>query len=265
MTPTAHLYWDINPELFSLGPLTVRWYGLFFVITFFFGFLIVQWIFQKENRPEHDLNALVNTMVAGTVVGARLGHCLFYDPSYYLGHPLEILKVWRGGLSSHGGAIGIFVALYLYTRSRPDQPYLWILDRIAIPTALGGFFIRLGNFFNSEIIGTPTDLPWAFIFARVDVLPRHPTQLYESIAYGLIFILLLAVYRKRYARTPQGLVLGLFLVTVFTFRFFIEYVKVRQAAYGYELPLSVGQWLSIPMVAIGAVLLIRTLNRKQVR
>lgn len=260
MNVTAHIYWDVTPELFSFGPLTVRWYGLLFVLAFSIGFFIIRWIFRSENRPEHNLNALVNFMVAGTIIGARLGHCLFYDPAYYLGHPLEIIRVWKGGLSSHGGAVGIFVALYLYTRTRPDQPYLWILDRIAIVTALGGFFIRLGNLFNSEIIGIPTDLPWAFVFARVDPLPRHPTQFYESIAYGLIFILLLAVYQKRYAQTPQGLVLGLFMVSVFTFRFFIEFVKIRQAAYGHGLALSVGQWLSIPMVILGAILLIRTLK-----
>jgi prolipoprotein diacylglyceryl transferase len=191
------------------------------------------------------------------VIGARLGHCLFYEPAYYLRRPLEILMIWRGGLASHGGAVGIFLALYGYSRRRPDQPYLWLLDRMAIPTALGGSFIRLGNLFNSEILGISTDVPWAFVFARIDDLPRHPAQLYESLAYLLIFGVLFAVYRKRGSHTPRGLLLGLFLVLVFGARFVIECVKVRQAAFGEALPLSMGQLLSIPAILVGVVLLVR--------
>ena len=143
-------------------------------------------------------------MMVGTIAGARLGHCLFYDPAYYLTNPLKILMVWEGGLASHGGAIGILTALFLYSRKRPDQPYLWLLDRMAIVIALAGLFIRVGNFFNSEILGIPADVPWAIIFDRIDSLPRHPAQLYEAIAYGSIFVGLYRLYGKLSARTASG-------------------------------------------------------------
>lgn len=258
-----YVYWDVSPELFEIGPLTVRWYGLFFALGFFCGYLIIRWVFHREDKPERDLDALLLYMMAGTVIGARLGHVLFYEPFRYLMNPGDILKVWEGGLASHGGAIGIFIALYLYARRRPEQPYLWLLDRIAVPTALAGSFIRLGNLFNSEIVGEPTTVPWAIIFARIDALPRHPAQLYESVSYALIFVLLFAVYKRLGGRTPRGLLLGLFLVTVFTARFFIEFVKMRQAAYGEDLLLSVGQLLSIPAILAGITLLVRIVTKER--
>lgn len=199
-------------------------------------------------------------MMVGTIAGARLGHCLFYDPAYYLTHPLKILMVWEGGLASHGGAIGILAALLLYSRKRPEQPYLWLLDRMVIAIALAGLFIRLGNFFNSEILGIPTDVPWAIIFDRIDSSPRHPAQLYEAVAYGSIFVGLYRLHHKLGAKTPTGLLFGLFLTSVFGFRFFIEFVKERQAAYGLDLPLSVGQLLSIPLFIAGIILLTRALK-----
>ncbi|MDA0747283.1 MAG: prolipoprotein diacylglyceryl transferase [bacterium] len=263
MTSLAYIHWNVGPELFHIGPLALRWYSLCFLATFLIGFYITRRIFRNEHKSEEDLNSLVNYMVAGTLAGARLGHCLFYDPVFYLSNPLEIFKVWHGGLASHGGAIGIFTALYLYTRNRPQQPYLWILDRVVIPTALGGFFIRIGNLFNSEILGIPADVPWAFIFERLDNIPRHPAQLYESFAYGIIFLGLFRIYNQLRERTPHGLLLSLFLISVFTFRFFIEFVKERQAAYEDLLFLSVGQLLSIPLILLGIVLLVRAQRQKQ--
>lgn len=255
------IHWDVSPEILRLGPFVLRWYGVCFALAFLVGYGIMQRVFRNEQKPDRDLDTLLLYLLAGTVIGARLGHCLFYEPAYYLRHPLEILMFWRGGLASHGGAIGIFLALYLYSRRRPDQPYLWLLDRVAVPTALGGSFIRLGNLFNSEILGTPADVPWAFVFTRIDDLPRHPAQLYESVAYLLIFGVLLAVYRKRGSQTPQGLLLGLLLVLVFGARFVIEFVKVRQAAFGEALPLSVGQLLSIPVILLGVFLLVHVRSR----
>ncbi len=255
MLSLAYIYWNAQPDLLHVGPLTVRWYGVLFALLFWIGFLIVRWQFLTEGKDETTLNSLLTHLVVGTIVGARLGHCLFYEPGYYLHHPLDILKIWEGGLASHGGAIGVLIALYCYCRQHPDQPYLWLLDRIAVPTALAGCMIRLGNLFNSEILGLPTSVPWAFVFAREDLVPRHPAQLYESIAYAIIFVILLAVYRRFRRETPRGLLLGLFLVTVFTARFFIEFVKQRQTAYGANLPLSVGQLLSLPFILCGAALL----------
>lgn len=259
MMPAAFT-WDTGPVIFHLGPLPIRYYSLLFAATFLCGFFIVRWIYREEGKPDEDVDRLLTFTIIGTVVGARLGHCLFYDPGYYLSNPLEILKVWKGGLASHGGAIGIFAAIYLYTRQRPDQPYLWILDRVAVVTALGGLFIRLGNFFNSEILGRPADVPWAVTFLRYDAVPRHPAQLYESLTYGILFVALLGIYRRLRAATPHGLLLGLFLSAGFTARFFIEFVKMRQAAYGQDNPLSVGQWLSLPVILLGVWLVARALR-----
>lgn len=254
------LIWAPDPILFKVGPLAVRWYGLLFALAFLVGSYVVRRMFAREGKPEGDLDRLLLYVMIGTVVGARLGEVLFYNPAFYLSNPLEIVKIWEGGLASHGGAIGLFAALWLYARRRPDQPYLWVLDRVAVPTALAGMLIRTGNFFNSEILGVPADAPWAVVFARVDAVPRHPAQLYEAVAYGLIFLVLLAAYRRRGAATPHGFLTGLFLVLVFSARFAIETVKVPQAAFGAALPLSVGQILSVPAIALGAWLLVRAIR-----
>lgn len=263
MFEIAQVHWSADPEIFRIGPVVLRWYSMCFLVTFVLGYFIMRRMFRLEEKPAKDLDSLVNHMVLGTLIGARLGHCLFYDPVFYLTNPIEIFKIWRGGLASHGAAIGIFAALYLYARNRPDQSYLWILDRIVVTVALGGFFIRIGNFFNSEIYGTATTLPWAVVFSHVDAVPRHPAQLYESLAYGLIFLLLYAMYSRQRGRTAQGLLLGMFLVSVFSFRVVVEFVKVRQAAYGHGSLLSVGQWLSFPLIILGIVLLVYALRNSR--
>lgn len=259
----AYIYWNVDPGLFHLGPFAVRWYGVMFAVLFYLGYLIVGWQFRVEHKNPQDLGDLLFYMVIGTLVGARLGHCLFYDPVYYFRHPLEILEIWKGGLASHGGALGILAALYLYSRRRPDQPYLWLLDRMAVPAALAGALIRVGNLFNSEILGRPAHVPWAFVFARVDPVPRHPAQLYESAAYLLVFVGLLAVYRRRRAQTPRGLLIGLFLVSVFGFRFIIEFWKQHQAAYEQHFLLDVGQLLSLPFIVLGAILIWRAMRTER--
>lgn len=262
MDPTTYIYWDVSPEIFRIGGFALRWYSLLFALSFLVGLQIITWIFKKEGKSLKDVDKVFIYTLIGTIVGARLGHCLFYDPVYYLSHPIEILKIWQGGLASHGGAIGILAAIYFLTRHRKDLSYLWVVDRIVVPIALAGSLIRLGNLFNSEIIGIPTDVPWAFIFARVDQLPRHPVQLYESIIYALVFAILLRVYLQKAPNLPHGYLLGLFLVTMFGSRFFVEFVKVRQEAYGDLLPLTTGQWLSIPAVIAGVWLMMRA--RKKV-
>ena len=248
-------HWNINPILFRVGPLTVRWYGVFFAASFLTGYKIMQWIYKREGRPENELESLFAVMFIGVVTGARLGHCLFYDPVFYLSNPIEILKIWEGGLASHGAALGILASLFLFTR-RSDRPsYLWLLDRIVLPVALAGFFIRLGNFFNSEIVGIPSTRSWAVVFESVDAVARHAVQLYEAFAYGIIFVLLIPVYRRRGNGSGQGMLLGMFLILVFSARFLLEFLKTRQAAYEAGLALSVGQWLSLPFVVLGLILL----------
>ncbi len=262
----SSIIWDTSPELINLGPITIRWYGLLFALGFFLGYLILQVIYRRENKPEDDLGALLLYILLGAIIGARLGHCLFYEPGYYLARPGEIALVWRGGLASHGAAIGILIALGLYTRTRPQQPYLWLLDRMAISIALAGTLIRIGNFFNSEIIGTPSGLPWAIVFTRARLTPlqpRHPAMLYEAAAYLAIFVLLLLLYRKQDGQVPPGELIGLFLISVFTARFLIEYVKLPQASYRLPLPLSVGQLLSIPAVIAGIILYAGSRKRKR--
>jgi len=257
MNPLAVIHWAANPEIIHLGPFRIRWYGLLFALGFLLGYRIVLGMYRREGKPTGDLDRMLIYMIVGTIVGARLGHCFFYEPAYYLSHPAEIVKFWKGGLASHGGAIGIFTAFFLYSRRHPDPPLLWILDRLAGPTALGGCFIRIGNLFNSEILGVPASVPWAFVFERVDEVPRHPVQLYESLSYLTIFVILMAIYRRYGAKVRPGLLLGLFFVLVFSARFLLEFAKSRQAAFDQDLPLSMGQMLSLPLVAVGIVLLVR--------
>jgi prolipoprotein diacylglyceryl transferase len=257
MDPSAYVHWSVDPELIRMGPLAIRYYGLGFVFAFGFGLRLMRTAYRSAGRVDEKLSLLLWHVMAGALIGARLGHCLLYDPAYYLTHPFVILWVWRGGLASHGGAIGIFASLYLYSRRQSSVPYLWLLDQIVVPTALAGALIRLGNLFNSGIYGQPTLVPWAFVFTRIDPLPRHPTQLYESLAYGLIFVLLLWLHRTERVHAGRGLLLGLFLVLVFTFRFLVEFLKVPQESYAHHLPLNAGQLLSLPMVGLGLWLLVR--------
>ena len=254
----AQITWDVSPEIVRIGPLPIRWYSMGWLLAFGVGFYLVRWIYQREGKPEKDLESVLLYMILGAIIGARLGHCLFYRPDYYLANPLEIVAFWKGfrGLASHGGTLGIMVSLYIFSRRHVDQPYLWLLDTVAWPTALGGFFIRMGNFMNSEILGLPTDVPWAMTFTRVDAIPRHPAQLYEALSYLFTFFLLLLLYRRKGPKLPPGTLIGAFFVMVFGARFFIEFVKERHAAFEVGLPLSMGQILSIPIVALGLALII---------
>ena len=260
------IHWNVDPTIFRLGPLAPRWYGLLFASGFLVGFYLMRNVFQRENRPETDLDFLLLYLLGGTVIGSRLGHVLFYAPSYYLMNPSEIIAIWKGGLASHGGLLGVPLAIWLYSRRRDDQPFVWLLDRLAAPVALTGSFIRLGNLFNSEILGVPTDLPWGVVFERaaqlrpgVEAVPLHPVQVYESISYLLIFVGLWALYRRWGEDTPRGLLIGLFFVLVFGVRIVLEVFKREQAHFALDLPLgmSMGQLLSVPAVALGLWLIWR--------
>lgn len=251
------MHWNADPILFSLGSLSIRWYGLFFASAFLAGIYIMKSIYRKEGLKEEKIDDLLIYLMLGTVIGARLGHVLFYDPSYYFSNPLAILKIWQGGLASHGGSIGILLAVYLYCKKHEPHGSIWLLDRLSIPLILAAGLIRLGNFFNSEIVGITSTAPWAIVFERVDSLARHPVQLYESLSYFVIFATLVFVYKKFRATLATGSMFGIFLISSFSVRFFLESFKIRQAAYGHESLLSVGQWLSIPFIIAGIVLLLR--------
>jgi phosphatidylglycerol:prolipoprotein diacylglycerol transferase len=255
--------WDVNPEIFRIGSFAVRWYGLLFASSFLFGYIIMDKIFKNENLGQQVLDRLTIYMAVGVIAGARLGHCLFYEPGYYLSHPLEILAVWHGGLASHGAAIGILIALWLFIRKEKKE-YTWIIDRIAIVVALSGFFIRMGNLMNSEIYGIETTVPWGFVFLRNgETAPKHPTQIYEGLAYLFIFILLFSIYWKKKGEYIQGLLISLTLILIFTARFFIEFLKEDQVAFEAGMKLNMGQLLSIPFVAAGFIWLYISLKQKK--
>ncbi len=255
--------WDVNPEIFRIGSFAVRWYGLLFALGFVFGYYILQRMFKNEGMGDAVLDRLTVYVAIGTILGARLGHCFFYEPQYYLSHPFEIIKVWHGGLASHGAAIGILLALWLFVR-KEKKPYMWVIDRVVIVVALAGALIRLGNLMNSEIYGVETALPWGFVFLRNgENAPKHPTQIYEALAYLATFLLLFRIYWKNKGRQRPGLLFGLFLICVFFFRFLVEYLKEDQVAFEAGMKLNMGQWLSIPFVLAGIGLLVWAYTRKQ--
>lgn len=258
-----YFVWNVSPEIFHIGPVSIRWYGLLFALGFIVGYELMTRIFKLENRRVKDIEALTVIMVLSTVIGARLGHCFFYEPEYYLANPLEILKPWQGGLASHGAAIGIIIGLWIFIRRRKNEyTFLWIMDRIVITVALAGTFIRIGNFFNSEILGSEADVPWAIIFERVDMVPRHPGQLYEAISYLIIFFFLGFTYLKKKAAIEPGKLFGIFLTLVFGARFIIEFFKERQTDFEIGLPMHMGQMLSIPFVLLGIYFWIRSYKFK---
>lgn len=256
-----HLIWNINPIIFEIGPLQLRWYGLLFVGSFFIGLTISKWIFNREERNPELLDTLLLYALAGTVIGARLMHCFAYEPGYYLTHPLEIIMVWKGGLASHGGMLGVILAFWLFSK-RYQESFFWLISRMTIPGLLVAASVRFGNFFNSEILGKVTDLPWAIIFERVDMLPRHPVQLYEAFSYLTLFTLFILLYKKLDPTLITRLFPGLFLATMFSVRFLLEYTKTKQAAYTLQIPLTTGQLLSLPFIFIGMVWIVWSLSKR---
>ncbi len=264
-----YITWDVSPEILALGPIHLRWYGLLFASGFLVGLLIVRRMFLADNAPEAWLDKCFMYMVIGAVVGARLGHVFFYDWAYYSHNLAEIPKIWRGGLASHGGAIGIILALILFSRFTTKRSVLWILDKVVVPTALAGAFIRLGNLMNSEIVGKVSDAPWAFRFVRayppeLAQDPRHPVQIYEALCYLVIFAVLYRVYWHSEARKKPGMIFGLFLALLFTARFFMEYFKSSQGGFETALggALSTGQWLSLPFILVGLFYIFRPIERR---
>lgn len=253
------IHWNPNPDILTLGPLRVRWYSLMFLAGFIAGYQIIKWMCRRENKDFGKLEPLLYYVVAGTTIGARLGHCLFYEPEYYLRHPIEILKIWQGGLASHGGTIGVILAIWLYSRRHPEYAFSWILDRMTLPAALTASFIRIGNLMNSEIVGRPADVPWAFVFEKVDALPRHPTQIYESATYFLLFVVLFEIYRRSKS-LPTGLLFGLMSVWIYLSRIGWEFFKEAQVSFEKSMVLNMGQLLSIPFVVLGAYLIVRALH-----
>ena len=256
------VFWDVDPEIINLFGISLRYYGILFVSGLILSVSVLNWIFKKENISLDKLDNLIIYGMIGIFLGARLGHCLFYEPAYFLSHPLEILLPIQPnseggyhfsgfqGLASHGGAIGLILALIIYS-IKTKEPIIKIFDLIAIVTPLSGCFIRLANLMNSEIIGTPSNVPWAFVFANEDMVPRHPAQLYEAIVYLLIFGVLIYLYKMKRTVLQNGFFFGLSIFFIFMARFFIEFIKERQVAFEENMKLDMGQLLSIPFILLG--------------
>lgn len=262
--------WDVNPTLIE-WPLPVRWYGLMFAIGFWIGFNIVAKMFKREGAPERWLGILLIWVAVGTIVGARLGHVFFYEWDYYSQHPLKILATWEGGLASHGGTIGIIICVILFSIFTTKRSPLWTFDRLVVAIALVGAMIRFGNLMNSEIFGHATNLPWGFMFVRSaewrHLYPGqavHPTQIYESLCYLVLFVLLMWMYWKKNAGERPGLILGVFFLGIFVPRFFIEFIKNPQVAFEQDMVLNMGQLLSIPFIILGIILVAWSLSRPRV-
>jgi phosphatidylglycerol:prolipoprotein diacylglycerol transferase len=253
-------HWTISPTLFTLGPLELRWYGILFMSGFFLGFLFMQKVCRLEKIPLTKLDSLLVHLLVGTAVGARVAHCFFYEWEYYSNHLLEIPQLWRGGLASHGGGLGVLIAIYLFAKKNPEFKLYWLFDRLAVPIALTGAFIRIGNLMNSEIIGKSSDLPWSLVFERVDKVPRHPAQIYESLAYLFVWLVGLYGYRRFKFSPPEGLLFGWTLGGIFTARILIEFLKENQEAFEASMILNMGQLLSLPYVVIGYYLVFRALK-----
>lgn len=270
MMTLATIMWDVNPEvfpsLFENLPIHPRWYGLLFAFAFLAGFKIEEAIFKSEKNPASWVDSLFITVMIGTILGARLGHVFFYGWDYYSQHPELILKIWEGGLASHGAVIGVIISLWIWTKRVPKKPLLWTLDRTVIAMTFGGSLVRLGNFFNSEIVGKPTDLPWGVDFVRLgDGIARHPAQLYEAIAYMITFVVLYQGFWKGKKGEQQGYLFGMFMVLVFGFRFVVEFWKENQEAFEAGMALNMGQILSIPAVFIGGYFIWKSQQQTQVQ
>ncbi len=261
--------WHVDPEIISIGPFSLRWYSLLFISGFILGWFIFKWFFKREGISQALLDPLLYTLLIGTIVGARLGHCLFYDPSYYLGSWqgfIEIFKPWKGGLASHGGTIALVLAMIWFAKhygKKNDFDFLWLLDHLCIAVCFAATFIRLGNLFNSEIYGCATELPWGFVFERRgETVAKHPTQLYEALSYALLGVVLLLLYKNRVKWLYRGSYIGIFFIVLFGMRFIIEFIKEDQVAFESDMVLNMGQWLSIPFILMGAVFLVYSLIKK---
>lgn len=264
---STFITWNPDPILFSIGPLSVRWYSLMFAIGFWIGYNIVARMFKHEGAPESWLGTLLLWTVAGTIIGARLGHVFFYEWDWYSQHPEKIWHVWEGGLASHGGTIGVILGVLCFSWFTTKRSPLWTFDRLVIPIALVGAMIRFGNLMNSEIYGGPTTLPWGFIFVKGHEYPGiacHPTQIYESLCYLALFGLLMWMYWRKNCEDRPGLIFGTFLTLLFIPRFLIEFIKNDQVAREATMTLNLGQQLSIPFILIGLFFIIRAFNRPKV-
>ena len=261
--------WNVDPIICRIGPLALRYYSILFVLGFPIGYWLFIKFYKREGVNTDLLEPLLYALLIGTIVGARLGHCLFYQPDYYLtkAHWLEIFQPWKGGLASHGGAIGVLLAVWWYSArygKKNNFDMMWVLDRLVIAVCFAGCLIRLGNLFNSEIYGNETSLPWGFIFQRRgEVVPKHPTQIYEALSYLILGLILLWVYWRKSSKVHRGWLFGAFFIGCFGMRFLIEFIKMPQVEFEVGMKLNMGQLLSIPFIIAGIISVIWSYKAKK--
>ena len=263
------IHWNVSPEIIGFGPFELRWYSILFISGFILGWYIFKWFFTREGISVKLLDPLLYTLLIGTIVGARLGHCLFYQPDYYLGSWdgfWEIFMPWKGGLASHGGTLALLVAMWWFARHygrKNNFDFLWILDHLAIAVCFAATFIRLGNLFNSEIYGDVTTMPWGFIFdLRGETEPKHPTQLYEALSYFFLGVFQILMYKYNLKKLYRGFFIGTFFIGCFGMRFLIEFIKEPQVGFEQSMTLNMGQLLSIPFVLLGIGILVYSYMKK---
>ena len=263
------IHWNVSPDIIGFGPFELRWYSILFISGFILGWYIFKWFFTREGISVKLLDPLLYTLLIGTIVGARLGHCLFYQPDYYLGSWQgfwEIFMPWKGGLASHGGTIALLFAMWWFARHygrKNNFDFLWILDHLAIAVCFAATFIRLGNLFNSEIYGDVTTMPWGFIFdLRGETEPKHPTQLYEALSYFLLGVFQILMYKYNLKKLYRGFFIGTFFIGCFGMRFLIEFIKEPQVGFEQGMALNMGQLLSIPFVLLGIGFLVYSYVKK---
>ena len=279
MTDFLSVVWNVDPAIFSIGNYSLRYYSLLFVAGFPLGYWLLYKMYQRENVNPNLVEPLLYILLIGTIVGARLGHCFFYEPSYYLAHPVEILKVWKGGLASHGGILAIVFCVFYYAHRygrKNGFDSMWMFDRLAIVGSLAGCLIRCGNLFNSEIFGGPTNLPWGFKFPHSlewvnmygpsvfppDGVACHPTQIYEALSYLILGLVLLWLYWKKADKLYKGSLFGIFFIVLFSMRFLIEFIKNDQVDFEAGMKFNMGQLLSIPFIVAGIIILVWSLSKK---
>ncbi len=270
MRELLYINWKMNPEIFHIGGFSLRWYSVLFVSGFVLGWFIVKYFYKKEKIPLTLLDPLLYTLLIATIIGSRLGHCIFYQPGYYFGSWKgfwEIFMPWKGGLASHGGTIAVVLSMWWYAHhygKKNDFDFLWIIDHLSIPVCFAAMFIRLGNLCNSEIYGNVTSLPWGFVYLlNGETEPKHPTQLYEAFSYMLLGFILLWLYNHKLEKLKRGQLIGIFFTALFGVRFLIEFVKEPQVGFEEGMLLNMGQLLSIPFIFGGIGLLIYAHYRNQ--
>lgn len=267
----SYITWTVDPNLVTIGPATIRWYGLMWALGFFIGYGIESKIYKREGMTDQHMEKLFYFMMFGTVIGARIGHCFFYEANYYLSHVSEVLCVWKGGLSSHGGACGILIALWIFSKYVAKKNFIWVMDRIVVPVAFCGACIRFGNLMNHEIYGHATDVPWAFRFITnihrwqngaepIFSAPSHPTQIYEVLYCLVTFAVVLFLYWRTNARKFEGFIYGVFLIGIFLTRFLLEFIKNSQEDFEDDMLLNIGQLLSLPLVIWAVYLLYKSIG-----